>query len=74
MQTPSLPVEMVLKQVRIDVAAETKQRQIPWESSSLMGDFFFNSENNLKSTKDKNEVSEQASIKSNDLVLSKNLK
>jgi hypothetical protein len=40
-QTPDLPVEQVLKRVRIDVAAETHQRQIPWESSSLMGDFFF---------------------------------
>jgi len=41
MQTPNLPVEQVLKRVRIDVAAETKHRQIPWESSSLMGDFYF---------------------------------
>jgi len=41
MRTPNLPIEQVLKRVRIDVAAETKQRQIPWESSSLMGDFYF---------------------------------
>lgn len=41
MQTPNLPVEQVLKRVRIDVAEETRQRQIPWESSSLMGDFYF---------------------------------
>lgn len=41
MQTPNLPVEQVLKRARIDVAAETSQRQIPWESSSLMGDFYF---------------------------------
>ena len=34
----------MLKRVRIDVAAETKQRQIPWESSSLMGDFYFKTE------------------------------
>jgi hypothetical protein len=39
--TPNLPVEQVFKRVRIDVATETKQRQIPWESSSLMGDFYF---------------------------------
>lgn len=44
MQTPNLPVEQVLKRVRIDVAAETKHRQIPWESSSLMGDFYFKTE------------------------------
>lgn len=41
MATPGLPIEQVLKRVRIDVALETKQRQIPWESSSLMGDFIF---------------------------------
>jgi len=45
MQTPNLPVEQVLKKVRIDVAAETRQRQIPWESSSLTGDFYFRYEN-----------------------------
>ena len=39
--TPNLSVEQVLKRVRIDVAAETHQRQIPWESSSLMGEFYF---------------------------------
>lgn len=39
--TPNLPVEQVLKRVRVDVAAETHQRQIPWESSSLMGEFYF---------------------------------
>jgi hypothetical protein len=44
MQTPNLPVEHVLKRVRIDVASETKHRQIPWESSSLMGDFYFKTE------------------------------
>lgn len=38
---PDLTVEQVLKKVRIDVAAETGQRQIPWESSSLMGEFYF---------------------------------
>jgi hypothetical protein len=38
---PNLTVEQVLKKVRIDVAAETNQRQIPWESSSLMGEFYF---------------------------------
>lgn len=40
---PNLTVEQVLKKVRIDVAAETSQRQIPWESSSLMGEFYFSS-------------------------------
>lgn len=44
MTTQNLPIEQVLKRVRIDVASETNGRQIPWESSSLMGDFYFKSE------------------------------
>lgn len=38
---PALPVEQVFKEVRIAVTKETNDRQIPWESSSLMGDFYF---------------------------------
>jgi len=43
MMTPDLSIEHVLKRVRIDVAKQTNGRQIPWESTSLMGDFSFNS-------------------------------
>ncbi|HYD56429.1 MAG TPA: caspase family protein [Burkholderiales bacterium] len=39
--TPGLPVEQLFKQVRIGVTRETKDQQIPWESSSLKGDFYF---------------------------------
>ena len=42
MIVPNWPIELVLKQARIDVANETNGQQIPWESSSLMGDFYFN--------------------------------
>lgn len=41
MRTPGLPVEQVFKRVRIDVMERTGNRQVPWESSSLTGDFFF---------------------------------
>jgi hypothetical protein len=74
MQTPNIPVEQVLKRARIDVAAETKQRQIPWESSSLMGDFYFKSGNELNSAKRKSEDLEKASIHSKDPVLPNNTK
>ena len=40
-QTPGLPVEMLFKQVRVAVARETDRAQVPWESSSLTGDFCF---------------------------------
>lgn len=39
--TPGLPVEQLFKQVRVGVTRETKDKQIPWESSSLKGDFYF---------------------------------
>lgn len=38
---PGLPVEQLFKRVRNAVAKETSGRQIPWESSSLLGDFCF---------------------------------
>jgi hypothetical protein len=36
-----LSVEELFKKVRIDVQKETQNKQIPWESSSLLGDFYF---------------------------------
>ncbi len=44
LRTPGLTIEKVLKQTRIGVAADSARmgkRQTPWESSSLMGDFYF---------------------------------
>lgn len=35
------PVEQVFKKVRIGVMNATAGRQVPWESSSLTGDFYF---------------------------------
>jgi uncharacterized caspase-like protein len=38
---PNMPIEQVFKQVRSAVIDETKGDQTPWDSSSLVGDFFF---------------------------------
>ena len=38
---PGLPVEAVFKRVRSEVARATGDNQIPWEASSLTGDFYF---------------------------------
>ena len=38
---PNTPIEQVFKRVRGAVIDETKGEQIPWDSSSLIGDFFF---------------------------------
>jgi uncharacterized caspase-like protein len=39
--TPGLPVEHVFKRVREGVVRDTREQQIPWESSSLQGEFAF---------------------------------
>ena len=41
MKTPGLPVELLFKQVRVSVARDTQRMQVPWESSSLTGEFCF---------------------------------
>jgi uncharacterized caspase-like protein len=41
MTRPGLPIEQLFKEVRIGVGRETGDRQVPWESSSLKGNFFF---------------------------------
>ncbi len=47
---PGIPIERVFKQVRIGVALETQRQQVPWETSSLMGDFCFRAGANGKCT------------------------
>jgi uncharacterized caspase-like protein len=41
LSVPGLPVELLFKRVRLSVAKETDRAQVPWESSSLTGDFCF---------------------------------
>ena len=38
---PGATVEQVFKRVRIEVMSRTLDEQVPWESSSLTGDFYF---------------------------------
>jgi polar amino acid transport system substrate-binding protein len=38
-----LKIEDVFKKVRVMVMSETNNKQVPWESSSLTGDFYFGS-------------------------------
>jgi uncharacterized caspase-like protein len=38
---PGLSVEQVFKRVRVGVKLASKDEQVPWDSSSLTGDFFF---------------------------------
>ncbi|MEM7405295.1 MAG: caspase family protein [Pseudomonadota bacterium] len=41
---PGLSAERVFKEVRKEVSKVTRRKQIPWESSSLTGDFYFNTD------------------------------
>ncbi|NBQ26157.1 MAG: hypothetical protein EBU26_18235, partial [Verrucomicrobia bacterium] len=41
MTTPGLPLERVFKRVRVDVQRESNNQQVPWDSSSVTGDFYF---------------------------------
>ena len=47
MMEPNLTIERVFKRVRIDVVKSSGKVQIPWESSSLMGDFYFNTKRGI---------------------------
>jgi formylglycine-generating enzyme required for sulfatase activity len=38
---PGLSIESLFKRVRVEVLSSTNGRQQPWESSSLIGEFFF---------------------------------
>ena len=40
-QRRGLLLEQVFKEVRRNVVAETEGKQVPWENSSVMGDFYF---------------------------------
>ena len=39
MRKPGVPIETVFKRVRMAVMRETRNAQVPWETSSLIGDF-----------------------------------
>ena len=43
LREPDGRIEEVFKRVRLAVARETEGKQIPWDSSSLLGDFYFSS-------------------------------
>ena len=41
MMTPGLSIEEMFKNVRLNVMNATNKAQVPWESSSMTGDFYF---------------------------------
>jgi hypothetical protein len=63
MQTPGLSLEEVFKRVRVGVARASDDAQIPWESTSLTGSFYFNGKPEQSSAVDKEELAMWESIK-----------
>ncbi len=51
LKQPGLTIEQTFKRVRNGVIRDTSGRQIPWESSSLIGEFMFSSGENFNSQK-----------------------
>ena len=62
MPTPNLEVDKVLKKVRVSVLRETGKRQVPWQASSLTGDFFFRGGGEAEGPADKAVAEEWARI------------
>jgi len=50
LQQPGLTVEQVFKQVRIGVKRASRDQQVPWDSSSLTGEFYFRAESGSADT------------------------
>jgi tetratricopeptide (TPR) repeat protein len=48
--TPKLEVNQMLTRVRIDVAAATEKKQVPWVNSSLLGEVFLNRNERAKAS------------------------
>ena len=46
-QKEGLLLELVFKEVRANVVRETEGKQVPWENSSVLGDFFFLNEKEI---------------------------
>ena len=41
MRMPGLKLEEIFKRVRVSVKDKSRGKQVPWETSSLEGDFYF---------------------------------
>ena len=44
LKAPGQTIERIFKKVRVEVARKTGNKQVPWDESSLMGDFYFRPE------------------------------
>ena len=71
MKTPGTKIEDVFKQIRIDVVSASGEKQVPWEASSLMGDFYFVSKRGIVVTERQPKESSHTSKDGDKIKLSK---
>jgi len=62
MRYPGLTIERVLKLTRNGVMSETGNKQVPWQSSSLTGDFYFASGDKLEPQTSTQHTDERAKL------------
>ena len=64
-KSPGLEIASFMKKVRREVTIATKDKQIPWSNSGLIGDFYFNtdSKNTPDSVASPSKVDEQERLK-----------
>lgn len=60
-ETPGLSIESFFKKVRQGVMAQTEDNQVPWESSSLLGEFYF-AEHHKTTTQEQQSLCTQAQV------------
>jgi uncharacterized caspase-like protein/predicted Zn-dependent protease with MMP-like domain len=60
LNTEGLAVEQLFKRVRVAVAQETRETQVPWESSSLKGEFVFKEAPRAKAGASQDQLIEEA--------------
>jgi hypothetical protein len=53
MNVPGLEIGKMFREVRVDVVKASGNKQTPWESSSLMGDFYFTPKNTSSANSDR---------------------
>ena len=62
-KSPGLAIEDMFKAVRTDLDSQTRGQQVPWESSSLKGDFYFVLPPNGGAPPDRPEKASEADIR-----------
>jgi len=60
--TPGIDLPHLFMRVRKDVIEETNRKQVPWESSSLIGDFYFNQQRGIAVTSKPSEAKTKKNV------------